>query len=182
LAPRMKPRRFAQVLALLGAAGLTACGDPSVEAHSREIAGADPETGRSLIQAYGCGTCHTIEGVRGARGRVGPALADGAGQHLLAGFLPNTPEYLVAWLRDPVALSPKTGMPAQGLSDSEARHIASYLYSLGAKPPVYPPDPLLPIRSESDRATGLEDPVASRRDTTPRTHRRTPQDLDSATP
>jgi cytochrome c2 len=170
------------MLALLGIGGLTACGDPPDEALTRAIAGADPEKGRSLIHDYGCGTCHMIEGVRGARGKVGPTLADYARQHLLAGFLPNTPRYLVAWLVDPVALSPRTGMPAQGLSETEARHIASYLYSLGAKPHVYPPDPPLPLDTQDHLATGLDIPVASRTDTTPRTHRRVPQPEESASP
>ncbi|KAB0267430.1 c-type cytochrome [Microvirga brassicacearum] len=112
---------------------LGACGDTSHQNVPNQIAGGEPERGKSLIHAYGCGACHTIAGIRGARGKVGPALEDYAQQHLLAGFLPNSPRYLIAWLMDPVALSPRTAMPSHGLSEAEARHIASYLYTLGAR-------------------------------------------------
>jgi hypothetical protein len=44
---------------------------------------------------------------------------------------PNVPRLLVAWLMDPAALKPQTGMPNLGLGDGEARDIASYLYTLG---------------------------------------------------
>jgi cytochrome c2 len=171
----MTRRLFLPVLSLLSAAMLTACGDASEQVLVRTIAGADPEQGRRLIHAYGCGTCHTIEGIRGARGKVGPALANYAQQHLLAGFLPNTPPYLIAWLIDPVALSPRTGMPAQGLTEDEARHVASYLYSLGAPARVYPPDPPLPPRGQDDAVIGIDDPIAGRTETTPRTHRIVPE-------
>jgi cytochrome c551/c552 len=60
------------VLMLLGALGLAGCDGTSESTAMLAIDGGDPERGRSLIQAYGCGTCHTIAGVRGARGRVGP--------------------------------------------------------------------------------------------------------------
>jgi cytochrome c len=37
---------------------------------------------------------------------------------------------LVAFLQDPPALVPQTGMPNVGLTLEQARHIAAYLYSL----------------------------------------------------
>lgn len=130
---------------ILIAAALSACNATEPPAHLR-IAGAEPERGRSLIHSYGCGTCHTIEGVRGARGTVGPSLNDYAARNLLAGILPNTPGTLVSWLLDPVALAPRTGMPAMGLSEAEARHVAAYLYTLGAaRAQVYPSGPPLDL-------------------------------------
>lgn len=107
---------------------LCACGDTQEQAANVFIAGGEPEQGHRLIQSYGCGTCHWIEGVRGARGKVGPRLEDYAQQHLLAGFLPNTPRNLIAWLMDPVAIKPQTGMPSMGITEAEARHMAAYLY------------------------------------------------------
>lgn len=171
----MSRRLRLSLLSLLAAASLGACGDASDETLERAIAGADPNEGRRLIQAYGCGTCHTIDGIRGARGKVGPALVDYAQRHLLAGFLPNTAPNLVAWLIDPVALNPQTGMPAQGLTEEEARHIASYLYGLGESPRVYPPDPPLPLRGRNEAVTDLGDPVAPPMETTPRTLRIVPE-------
>ncbi|WP_262296536.1 c-type cytochrome [Microvirga sesbaniae] len=168
-------RRALTALSLLPIlAGIAACGEPQSGA-VMTIAGGEPERGRALIQAYGCGTCHAIDGVRGARGRVGPALKDYARQHLLAGFLPNTPPNLIAWLVDPVALKPRTGMPAQGLTETEARHIASYLYSLGdGGAPVYPPDPPLPLGGQGNTAIDLPRPAADPAETQPRTRRLVP--------
>ncbi|MDF2811246.1 MAG: hypothetical protein K0S56_2277 [Microvirga sp.] len=129
----MKSHRLLQVWVTLAPVILGACGDTSQQNGPHHIAGGDPERGKTLIHAYGCGACHTIAGIRGARGKVGPALEDYAQQHLLAGFLPNSPRYLIAWLMDPVALNPRTAMPSHGLSEAEARHIASYLYTHGAR-------------------------------------------------
>ena len=44
--------------------------------------------------------------------------------------LPNRPDVLVAFLQDPPALVPRTGMPNVGLTLEQARHIAAYLYTL----------------------------------------------------
>ena len=156
-------------------AGLAACSDQQDEVARLTIAGGDPEQGHALIQAYGCGTCHTIENIRGARGKVGPRLENYAQQHLLAGIMPNTPRNLIAWLMDPVALQPQTGMPSQGLTEAEARHIAAYLYSLGRdEMRVYPPDPPLPLRGEGEAAIDIPDPATSLSETDPRTRRIVP--------
>ncbi|MEE1610058.1 c-type cytochrome [Microvirga sp. CF3016] len=156
-------------------AALVACSEPKSESASVAMSGGEPEQGRALIQSYGCGTCHTISGVRGARGRVGPELRDYAQQHLLAGFLPNTPQNLIAWLVDPVALKPRTGMPAQGVTAAQARHMASYLYTLGdGDGPVYPPDPPLPLRGQETTTVDLPQPARDPSETQPRTRRIVP--------
>ena len=38
------------------------------------MVGGDPSRGPQLIRSYGCGTCHTVSGVVGANGLVGPPL------------------------------------------------------------------------------------------------------------
>jgi len=164
-------------------AGLSACGEAQDQASIPAISGGDPERGHGLIQAYGCGTCHMVEGVRGARGQVGPRLEDYAQQHLLAGFLPNTPSNLIAWLMDPVALKPRTGMPSQGVTEEEARHIAAYLYTLGdSGVRVYPPDPPLPLRGDNEVAADLPHQEAPSTETTPRTRRIVPVLPPTTTP
>ena len=111
----------------------------------------------------------------GRRGQVGPRLEGYAQQHLLAGFLPNTPSNLIAWLMDPVALKPQTGMPSQGVTEAEARHIAAYLYTLGdGGVRVYPPDPPLPLRGDNEVAADLPQPVSPPSETAPRTRRIVP--------
>jgi len=68
--------------------------------------------------------------VRGAHSYVGPPLNDWAERHYIAGNLINTPENMIAWLRDPQAIEPGTAMPNLDLSEQAARDISAYLYSL----------------------------------------------------
>jgi len=160
---------------LIVTAGLAGCGDTQDQSSRLRIVGGEPKQGHALIQTYGCGTCHTIEDVRGARGKVGPRLENYAQQHLLAGFLPNTPSNLIAWLMDPVALKPSTGMPAQGVTEAEARHIAAYLYSLGREGMrTYPPDPPLPLRDNGSVAADIPTSPANPSETDVRTRRIVP--------
>lgn len=133
---------------LAGALALGACegglldnGGPP--AHLR-IAGADARRGAALIAAHGCGTCHVVPGLRGFQGVAGPPLTDWAQRTLIAGRFPNSPTRLVPWLVNAPAMLPGTGMPNLGVGEAEARHMAAYLYTLGAAgAAVYPPDPPL---------------------------------------
>jgi cytochrome c2 len=110
---------------------LSGCEQPEPPAHLR-IAGGDAERGRTLIQRYKCGSCHNIEGIPGAKGVVGPPLTDYAQRVLLAGIIPNAPRTLVPWLMNPPAIDPDTAMPNLGVTEPEARDMATYLYTLGA--------------------------------------------------
>lgn len=110
---------------------LAACSEAAPPAHLA-IPGADPDRGRALIADYGCGTCHFVDGVTGANGLVAPPLEDFANRTLLAGTFPNVPRFLVPWLVDPPDLKPETAMPNLGVSGTEARDMASYLYTLGS--------------------------------------------------
>jgi cytochrome c len=94
-----------------------------------QIPGSDADRGRDAIVAYGCGSCHEIQGLRSARGRVGPRLAGFVDQTFIAGRLPNTPENLVLWIRHPQHVDPHNAMPDLGVSEQEARDIAAFLYS-----------------------------------------------------
>ncbi|MEX2672943.1 MAG: c-type cytochrome [Phycisphaeraceae bacterium] len=95
----------------------------------------DVQRGRAAIIAHGCGACHTIPGIREARGRVGPQLIRFRDQTYIAGRLPNTPDQLLAWIQNPRDLVPGTAMPNLGVSEAEARDIVTYLYYVsGAQP------------------------------------------------
>lgn len=94
------------------------------------LEGSDPARGPSLIATYGCGTCHTIEGLRGADGMVGPPLTDVARRGYIAGSLPTTPENLARWIHDPQGVEPGTAMPDTGIGRDDARDVAAYLYRL----------------------------------------------------
>jgi len=86
--------------------------------------------GRQVILEKNCGSCHTIPGVRGARGVVGPPLFFFSRRTYIAGQLPNSTENLVRWLRSPQSVEPGTAMPTLGLSEQQARDVAAYLYTL----------------------------------------------------
>ena len=90
----------------------------------------DARQGRILMANYGCGACHNIPGVHGARGRVGPPLDDFSQRTYIAGELPNSAENLVRWIRSPQSVEPGTAMPALGVSEDDARSMAAYLYTL----------------------------------------------------
>jgi cytochrome c len=94
------------------------------------ISNGNADHGKQVIQGYGCGACHMIPGIPDARGLVGPPLMFFGQRTMIAGELPNTPDNLVKWLRNPQSVEPKTAMPNLGLSESQARDAAAYLYTL----------------------------------------------------
>jgi cytochrome c len=125
-------RRAGIAVALLIAPSLVAC-DGQNEANAAEAAamtGGDPARGPALMRKYGCQTCHTIPGVIGANGLVGPPLAGIASRSYIGGVLPNAPDNMLRWIRDPKAVDPLTAMPNTGVTPSDARHITAYLYTL----------------------------------------------------
>jgi cytochrome c2 len=98
---------------------------------ARDVPGGEPEQGKQLMQVtYGCGACHVIPGVPGATGKVGPPLDYFAERVFIAGQLPNTPDNLVRWIRNPQSVEPGTAMPDLGVSEPHARDIAAYLLTL----------------------------------------------------
>jgi cytochrome c1 len=87
----------------------------------------DARRGVEAMGRHGCGACHQIPGVRGSRGVVGPSLAGFGERRFIAGALRNDTANLVRWIRDPQAIKPGTVMPNLGVSEGEARDIASHL-------------------------------------------------------
>lgn len=94
------------------------------------VLGGNPKAGRNLIARYGCTACHQIPGVKTFTGTVGPSLKGFSQRGYIAGRIPNRPAWLTLWLQDPPAIDPKTAMPPLGINETEARHMAAYLYTL----------------------------------------------------
>ena len=105
-------------------------GGPLSPQQAAQLVGGDAERGRAALRQYGCGACHSIPGVTGADGLVGPPLAGVGGRAYIAGVLTNTPEHLVRWIVNPVGVDPLTAMPMTGVSERQARDIATFLYTL----------------------------------------------------
>jgi cytochrome c len=137
-----RQRRTSRALALLlaGSVLLGSCREEGVVPRQR-VAGGDPSRGERSIVAYGCGSCHVIPGVPQAEGRVGPPLTDLANRAFIAGQLPNEPDALVRWIRQPQEIRPGSAMPDLGVTDGDARDIAAYLYTLASNP-LGPPHPI----------------------------------------
>lgn len=90
----------------------------------------DVQAGATKFLTAGCIACHRIKGTP-AMGMIGPDLTHFGSRHTVAaGILPNTPENLSAWLKNPPAIKPGSLMPNLGLSDEDVRVLVAYLHSL----------------------------------------------------
>lgn len=114
---------------LAGSAVAAGCGESST-VPPLEAQQGDPGQGAQLIQQYGCGTCHTIPGIDGANGLVGPPLEHFSRRSYIAGELPNSETNLQHWIENPQRVEPGTAMPDLGVTKSDAQDIVAYLYTL----------------------------------------------------
>jgi len=93
---------------------------------------ADPraQRGKQLFQSVSCAMCHAVQGTLAGAQR-GPDLTHVASRKTLAaGALPNTPEDLAAWIRNPQLYKPGSSMPATPLSQEDLDAIVAYLGGL----------------------------------------------------
>ncbi len=111
--------------------GLAACTAATRERMTL-ITGGDVTQGRVLAKQHGCTTCHVIPGISGPKAWAAPPLMAWAERQYIAGSLPNTPENLIAWLKDPQAIAPETAMPNLNLPEQDILDIGAYLYTLRA--------------------------------------------------
>jgi putative membrane protein len=126
---RRVPRAAAHTLMIvlpLCVLALTGCAQSNYTAQENSAA----QRGARLISHYGCGSCHTIPGINGADGLVGPPLDHWSRRSYIAGVLPNDPENLTLWISHPQSVVPGVDMPEMGIKDSQARDIATYLYTI----------------------------------------------------
>lgn len=107
-----------------------ACDQKQLVQSAQAATGGDTEKGKSAITRYGCATCHTIPGIKGADALVAPSLEHVASRSYVAGVLPNTPSNVIRWIQNPPGVDHQTAMPNLGVTDTDARDIASYLYTL----------------------------------------------------
>ena len=94
------------------------------------MTGGDIARAPDLIRRYGCAGCHTIPGIPGGDGKVGGPLQDIRQRVYVGGVVTNSPDNLVRWIVSPQTFSPRSAMPATGITEAEARDVAAYLYSL----------------------------------------------------
>ncbi|MBZ9936985.1 c-type cytochrome [Mesorhizobium sp. BR1-1-16] len=94
------------------------------------LAGGDARRAPEVMIRYGCAGCHSIAGVPGAAGTVGPPLQGLADRAFIGGAIVNNPSNLAEWVRRSRDMVPDTAMPNTGATDQEARDMAAYLYAL----------------------------------------------------
>ena len=116
----------ALVLVLLSAG----CSRGRAAEEARLLTGGEPSRGVAAISRYGCGGCHEIPGIRGATGTVGPPLTRIARRAYLGGRVANSPAEMARWIQHPQKLEPGTAMPEMNVTDTDARDIVAYLYTL----------------------------------------------------
>jgi cytochrome c oxidase subunit II len=99
------------------------------KAESPEPAAGSAADGKAIFASSACVGCHTIRGV--SAGTLGPDLTTFGSRHTLAaGILPTTVDSVAAWIKNPAAIKPDAKMPALGLTDEQARAVATYLIGL----------------------------------------------------
>ena len=122
--------RLALVTGCLAAvATFNAC-DRSAATVPAALAGGNADRGKVAIQHYGCNACHAIAGLPDPSFEAAAPITKVTDRSYIAGTLPYTPANLMLWIRFPRKVKPATAMPDLGVSASEARDIATYLYSL----------------------------------------------------
>jgi cytochrome c oxidase subunit 2 len=123
-----------------GAAGTTDTASEDVGADNAVPVGTDPvldrAMGAELFVAKGCSGCHTISGLEGANGKVGPNLTHLFSRKRFAGAVFELNDRNVRrWLRNPSELKPMNptngqGMPDLGLTEDEITQLIAYLETL----------------------------------------------------
>jgi cytochrome c oxidase subunit II len=86
--------------------------------------------GAEIFREKNCVNCHSIAGLM-TKGRVAPDLTHlGSRTTLAAGTLPNTPENLAKWLKDPQSVKKGVLMPDTGLETDQIKYLTAYLEGL----------------------------------------------------
>ena len=88
------------------------------------------ESARAAFLSLNCINCHTVSGTP-ATGTFGPDLSHLMSRATLgSGVIPNTPENLRAWVKDPQAIKQGSLMPNMQLNTRELDEVVIYLSSL----------------------------------------------------
>ena len=131
---RSKPLFASAITGALLAAGAAAAwqyqqGQDHLRQRAEAISGGSATRGKQLFVSYGCGGCHQLNGIPQAHGQVGPPLQGLGSRAFIAGKLENRPDNLRLWIQHPQVVSPGTAMPDLGITPSQTRDLAAFLYT-----------------------------------------------------
>lgn len=91
---------------------------------------APPPSTLQIMQTKGCGGCHTINGVEGFVGVIGPNLTHFGSRTTFAGSIfENNQGNLRNWLANPPGMKPGADMPNLHLTANEISQLMTYLES-----------------------------------------------------
>jgi cytochrome c oxidase subunit 2 len=97
---------------------------------AEQRASAKAHEGERVFLSLSCVNCHAVSGTPAA-GTFGPDLSHLMSRQTLgSGVLPNSPENLRRWLRDPQGVKPGNLMPNMQLTDRELEQVHAYLSTL----------------------------------------------------
>ncbi|HEX6513156.1 MAG TPA: c-type cytochrome [Chloroflexota bacterium] len=120
----------------VGAAAPVPSAPAAASAPAQVLPHIDPKTignvelGREFWILKGCSGCHVAPGIPNG-GQIGPNQAHFQDRPTIAGgVLPNTPEAVERWLKDPPAAKPGTLMPNLSLTNDQIKDLTAFLYSL----------------------------------------------------
>lgn len=86
--------------------------------------------GQEIFNSGPCAMCHSVRGTI-AGGRTAPDLTHIATRSTLgAGTIPNTPDTMAAWIRNPHVPKPGNKMPSLNIGDDDLRALVTYLQTL----------------------------------------------------
>lgn len=86
------------------------------------------QAGAALFQELACSNCHTVRGVSEAVVEVGPDLTNLHNRSTLAArTIPNTTEYLTAWILNPDEFKPGSNMPGTPLDSGQIDALIAFL-------------------------------------------------------
>jgi cytochrome c oxidase subunit 2 len=86
--------------------------------------------GRNLFFTQTCVNCHAISGTSAIANAAPDLTHIATRRQLAAGVIPNSPDNLALWLRNPQVVKPGCKMPNFGLSDDQVNQLVSYLEGL----------------------------------------------------
>lgn len=128
---RFRSLTLTAITAIVTLLAVVACGTTQrlVDIRAEETGGSI-QRGEEIARMNGCMWCHTVDGNIGTSNGIGPDLNGWPETRLIAGQVENQPENLIQFLMNPQSVAPGSGMPSVGLTEDEARDVASWLYSL----------------------------------------------------
>lgn len=115
-----------ELIVVMMSLSMIGCSPPGIDHKAADSA--SMARGEAAARRLGCAACHVIPGIDWPEGQMGPALHGFADRGLIAGRLPNRPDALAAFLRDPPSLVPGTAMPAIPMSARDAQDMAAWLH------------------------------------------------------